>query len=331
MKGKNFIGKYMRGRLGNQLFQYAAMRQVQEINGNKDKLYINFSRYVYSLGFENGLKDFKIKPYLEVNRIEISVLQGISIFFDKIIKRVYRQLNPKKYKKFRYDFENRRAAKMQKRGIYWKEDGALKLSPTGAKNKILIGHFESSKNFDTIRDCLLKEIQPINPPLVKNKNMYDSILNTESVCVSIRRGDFVNNVKFSKNFNVCGVDYFENAIKLMKKYVKNPVFVIFSDDIEWCKKNIPVNTDRVIFEDGDDPVWEKLRLMYSCKHFIISNSTFSWWAQYLSRNNKKIVIAPKVWSKFGYNGDLYDRSWILLDNCSKQCSDEKANWKEVNK
>ena len=80
----------------------------------------------------------------------------------------------------------------------------------------------------------------------------------------------------------------------IKKYVENPTFIFFSDDIDWVRQNIKVDVP-CYYESGSDPVWEKLRLMYSCKHFIISNSSFSWWAQYLGRYSGKFVISPDHW------------------------------------
>lgn len=82
--------------------------------------------------------------------------------------------------------------------------------------------------------------------------------------------------------------------RLERNVIENPVFFMFSDDIEWVKNNI--HTECVTYyEDGTDPVWEKLRLMSACKHFIVSNSTFSWWTQYLSANENKVVVSPSRW------------------------------------
>lgn len=98
---------------------------------------------------------------------------------------------------------------------------------------------------------------------------------------------------------------------MMKQKVRNAKFFVFSDDIEWVKENMNFPEDSV-FESGNDPVWEKLRMMYSCKHFIISNSTFSWWAQYLSRNSEKVVIAPNKWRNKGVWQDIYQENWNII-------------------
>lgn len=307
------ISKYMRGRLGNQLFQYATLRYIQEVNGNKDQIFLNFSKYVYSKDFENELKYFNVKEYTEKEKLDISFTQKKIILLFKIQKRIIRFIRPNDYYKIRHNLETKKAKKLISKGIYWKEDGYLNITPSNKKNKVAIGHFESKENFDSIREKILEEITPINKPLEKNKKLYNIINKKNSVCISIRRGDFVTNKEFSKKFNVCGIDYFEKSVKKIKEKVKNPVFIIFSDDIEWCKKNIKLDGE-VYFEDGTDPVWEKLRLMYSCKHFIISNSTFSWWAQYLSRNKDKVVIAPGKWLNTGYYYDIYDKNWILINN-----------------
>ena len=99
----------------------------------------------------------------------------------------------------------------------------------------------------------------------------------------------------------------------MKEKIDNPVLFVFSDDIKWAKENIKFEGIQIFYEDGNDTVDEKLRMMYSCKHFIISNSTFSWWAQFLSRNQDKIVIAPSRWYKNDVHSDLINENWIKIE------------------
>ena len=217
----------------------------------------------------------------------------------------------------KYKYEKFFASFLSEFGIYYMRQGYVLFKKYNSENKYLLGYFESNKYFEDIRDILLEEFTPKMKPRVENMGLYDYINSGESVCVTIRRGDYVSNPGFKKNHYICTENYFMNAMKIMKKKVKNAKFVIFSDDVEWCRENIKFSGE-VMYESGDDPVWEKLRLMYSCKHFILSNSTFSWWAQYLSRNDKKIVIAPSRWRNNEGVTDIYMSNWLIYDidnNC----------------
>lgn len=160
----------------------------------------------------------------------------------------------------------------------------------------------------------MEEFTPKVPLLEKNKTLYEKIVNTNSVCISIRRGDIVEKKELASQMYVCNKLYFNKALNYLKKLDINFQYIVFSDDIEWVKENMKF-PDGTLFEDGTDPVWEKLRLMYSCKHFIISNSTFSWWAQYLSKNENKIVISPSKWAvNFGDEYlDLINDNFIKID------------------
>jgi 5'(3')-deoxyribonucleotidase len=100
----------------------------------------------------------------------------------------------------------------------------------------------------------------------------------------------------------------------MKEMPKNSIFLIFSDDIEWCKENFPNISDKFIFIEGNKD-YEDLYIMSKCKNNIISNSTFSWWGAWLNQNENKKVVAPLKWfgSSINHNTkDLYCDGWIKI-------------------
>lgn len=196
-------------------------------------------------------------------------------------------------------------------GIYDLIHGFSPLGKTKMKNKFVNGNYEDAKWFDDIKDLLQKELTPkvVNE---KNRELINLIENNNSVCISIRRGDFLNNENKGIR-DICNKTYFDRAINYIQNSLENPVMFFFSDDIEWAK-GIYGHLPNAYFEDGTDTVADKMFLMSSCKHFIVSNSTFSWWAQYLSKNYEKIVVSPDKWLRIpGYEHQLIDSKWVLIE------------------
>ena len=311
------INKLMIGRLGNQMFQYATVRAYQEKYCKEEKINLNFD-LVYREGkiedgFYNQLKSFNIKKCYVDKKINISFKQkailGCYFLKYKIIKLFSKNTSQYELKKRQIELKMQHI--FQNNGLFICSFGYCDFKKTEENEKLFLGFYESSKYFDNIKPLLKLEFTPKYPEKDENGEMYKIIRNSESICVSIRRGDFLSAEQKNRHY-VCTPEYFKNAIKKMQELINNPQFIIFSDDIEWVKKNITF-PEGTVFESGNDPVWEKLRLMYECKHFIISNSTFSWWAQYLSRNeNNKIVISPKIWKNEGYNEDIFQENWIRI-------------------
>lgn len=130
------------------------------------------------------------------------------------------------------------------------------------------------------------------------------------MCIHVRRGDFFADSN-AKSFAVCDIDYYLKAKAIMDKKIREATYFVFSNDIEWCRANL--NLGGVTYVKQDIPVYETLRLMYSCKHFILSNSTFSWWGQFLSKNENKVVVSPARWNNDGYNTVLIGKDWIKIE------------------
>ena len=161
-----------------------------------------------------------------------------------------------------------------------------------SENIYLDGYWSSQKYFS---NSINSEFSFQDPIINESTSLLQDILSSNSVLLNIRRTDFLNG-----NFHgVFEKDYILNSINKLNKTEDNLKFFIFSDDIQWCQDNlfdIP-NSVIVDYTHKGDKFSNYLQLMTNCKHFIIPNSTFAWWAAYLSQNQNKKVIHPEIWLK----------------------------------
>jgi len=174
------------------------------------------------------------------------------------------------------------------------------------------GYFQNEKYFKPIRRELLESFHSSIPLDEKNQHILDKILETNSVSIHVRRGDYVT-LECAKNFHgTCSLEYYEKAIKYIAKKVKNPHFFLFSDDIDWVIKNLKIEHPFTVVDFNQGKGWLDLNLMKSCKHNILANSSFSWWGAWLNANPSKIVIAPKKWTSKKAKGSIIPTEWVKL-------------------
>ncbi|OTA61685.1 alpha-1,2-fucosyltransferase [Limosilactobacillus reuteri] len=307
----------MDGRCGNQLFHYAVARYIQLLIDDKD-LCLNFDKIFKKKDEENGwvdyLKDFNTSPYHYYEKTGTILKNESNIIQKALIAMKATQIifNKDKTRQEKADKADFAQNLLNFFGVYWIREGVSKIYPRRRHKSLVSGICESNFIYE-IQDVLQNEIVPKENILPKNKSLIKKIDNSNSVCISVRRGDFFTN-KNQSSYGVCSPEYYIKAKKYFdEKKLNNTLYFCFSDDIEWCKKNLRFTDNNVIFVSQDMPVYETLRLMSSCKHFILSNSTFSWWGQFLSKYSDKIVVSPKRWNNDGYESQLIQKDWVLID------------------
>lgn len=182
-------------------------------------------------------------------------------------------------------------------------------------NSYLDGYWQSEKYFKDIADIIRNEFIVITGQDEWSRHLAEEIKATESVSIHVRRGDYINNIKTSQILSSCSLDYYKTSSGLIATSVSNPTFFIFSDDMEWVKKNFTINFRHFYVEhNGDESSYMDMYLMSLCKHNIIANSSFSWWGAWLNRNPNKQVIAPARWfqsRKYDVK-DLLPASWVKV-------------------
>jgi hypothetical protein len=173
-----------------------------------------------------------------------------------------------------------------------------------------------------------------------DKKALDEIENSESIAVHIRRGDYITMNSTKDKFGILDLQYYEKAMKTCKDIIDNPVFFIFSNDPAWVADNFShLSNVRIVNHNLAPPnnyldnfiLYRFFRriikayygkrmllalndffLMCKCKHFIIANSTYSWWAAYLGMDVNKIVICPLQWSKYRNSLQTVPQEWIKI-------------------
>lgn len=186
-----------------------------------------------------------------------------------------------------------------------------------AKNSVYLeGYFQSEKYFKNIEDEIRQDFRFKNLDFLQNddfKKYLEEIKAENAVCVSVRGGDYINNPKNEAIYNVCGKNYYQNAINYIKNHVNNPKIYVTSDDIEYAKTIIGEDVSPTFIDIKD---WKKsLYLIQNCRHIIIANSSFAWMGAWLNENLNKIVLAPKKWYKDGVKIDFQNvvcKSWIKV-------------------
>jgi hypothetical protein len=171
----------------------------------------------------------------------------------------------------------------------------------------LSGYWQSDSYFREIRDILTEELVPSElPPFPQWQGAPDTI------AVHIRRTDYLAD----KRFGPLSENYYHDAMTAIRTSVKDPVFIFFSDDLEWCKERFP-DKEIVFFEEK---AWAKdylqLFLMSKCKHQVIANSSFSWWAAWLNTNPDRIIIRPETPFLDGalLYESYYPADWTVIKN-----------------
>ncbi len=280
------------GGLGNQMFQYAFAKTLQLSHKN-------YEVCLDTSDFENGYRKFALHhfnitlPLITTDEKKRFLQQ--KTFFNKIIDKFLPY-----YKRFYVEEK-----------YYHFDVNLLKVS----KNCFIKGYFQSEKYFKTYEADIRKEFHFKENPKGRNEQMLEIIRSTpNAVSIHIRRGDFVNHPLHALQDK----DFPMKAIAMIKSKIDNFHLFVFSNDMPWVQQNLNFDIPFTIVDiNNEENGFEDLRLMSSCKHHIIANSSFSWWGAWLNPNPNKIVIAPKKWvnSQAEYYKNLEDiipQNWIKI-------------------
>ncbi len=291
------------GGLGNQFFRYAALRYYAKRHGAEMTISIDPEWNAQSFGYPRPclLQHYSIPAPMEERSLSERILftekpwlRFVSAPFTRAMRSQVFVQRPSDRYFFSPDVPVRRTTKT----LY------------------LLGYWHTYSMVDKVADELRSELRLKKPAQGKNLEVLERIRRSQSVSLHVRRGDCKNPATLRVELPL---EYYAIAISTLKERLANPTFFVFSDDIPFVKGYLPQDIQAVFVDHNDDfSAHEDMRLMSSCQHHIIANSTFSWWGAWLNSRPDKIVIAPKQWdlTEDSYYPDLLPPAWMSMDIAS---------------
>ena len=255
------------GGLGNQMFQYAAAAALAERRDTGVMLDLSW--------FSNeGQRARTVRPY------------ELMIF--KLPARTYDSSS-----RFRKWQSRRQKVPVIRRGTSRFDPSVL----SAPRNVYLDGYWQSEQYFLDATERIRADFTFPAPTDDRNEELLKKIeASPTAVSVHVRRGDYANDAKTNAFHGLMGVDYYRKACAVIKDAVGSPEFFVFSDDPAWCRGNLELDGATFVDWNTGRTAWEDMRLMSTCRHHVLANSSFSWWGAWLNPSEDKVVVAPRQWA-----------------------------------
>lgn len=291
----------LKGGLGNQMFQYAFAKYIEK--KWDEKVLLDFSAYGFQtkdeirvprIGKFNLSLDAATSK--EINEMCLlphsgnsqSALYKAGIFLEKTVNKKY----------------------------FWETSKTREFIPidTIHKYRYFDGYWQSYYYVDEVIDSLNNDFIPKEDISLKSRSFIDTISAQNAIFIGVRKGDYTAKKRQRDHFGSFSSQYYQQAINYICEHTNNPQFYVFSNDIEWCKKNINWGIEDIHYREKEQQHddFEELIIMSSCKHAIIVNSTYNWWGAYLIKNKNKIIICPEKWYFDNTKINILPDDWIKI-------------------
>jgi Glycosyl transferase family 11 len=280
------IAVRLMGGLGNQMFQYAVGRALAD--EHNVQLVLDISHF-------DAQPSTEVPRHLEVDcfRIRAEVSRNRIPTGNALTRRVV---------------GGRRLRAVHETGFSF--DSRILALPD---DTLLIGYWQSERYFETNAEAIRRDFTP-RFELTERTRSHAGQIDDSTVCLHVRRADYVSHAISAQVHGFVGLDYYRSALEHIVEAGVTPRLLVISDEPEWCSQHLDLGYPMTVVDRLPGRSYEDMLLMSKCRYIVIANSSFSWWGAWLSDALDKIVVAPKNWFVGSHyeTHDLIPAGWIQL-------------------